>query len=297
MDLEKIGRYIAGKRKARGLTQRELAEILNMSDKSVSKWERGVCLPDVSVYAALCDALGISINEFLAGEDIMETRIAQKSEENLMQVAVDSKQRQRRLKRIILLLLFISAAALTWVGIGLVQANRPKNVIVPLEQDSIEMKTAKMLAGSDGAFLYRFTATDDFSSLKLFYTEYRAGVPEKKEHAEISYQDIGSPENGTILLVPDFDNFTVKLIIADDSSKFSTQIPILEDSADRKYLGRSANQIEAEIPIQYGKEQGLLALIYSGNTLRAGSIQEYEAGIASPLNDYVYFFSVQFCKA
>ena len=49
MDLVKIGKYLAAKRKALGLTQRELAEQLGMSDKSVSKWERGVCLPDVSV--------------------------------------------------------------------------------------------------------------------------------------------------------------------------------------------------------------------------------------------------------
>lgn len=153
-----------------------------------------------------------------------------------------------------------------------------------------------MLAGSDGAFLYRFTATDEFSSLKVFYTQYRAGVLEKKEHVEISYQDIGSPKNGTILLVPDPDNFTVRLIIADDSSKLSTQIPIPEGSADRKYFDRSAVQIDAETPIQYGKEQGLLALIYSRNILRTGSIQEYEAGTASPVNDYVYYFSVQFCK-
>lgn len=46
-----------------------------MSDKSVSKWERGVCLPDVSVYSELCQILGISINEFLAGEDIVRENI------------------------------------------------------------------------------------------------------------------------------------------------------------------------------------------------------------------------------
>ena len=47
MDLVKIGKYIAGKRKDLGMTQKQLAEKLGMSDKSVSKWERGVCLPDV----------------------------------------------------------------------------------------------------------------------------------------------------------------------------------------------------------------------------------------------------------
>ena len=50
MDLVKIGSYIAEKRKKLGMTQKQLAEKLGKSDKSVSKWERGICLPDVSVY-------------------------------------------------------------------------------------------------------------------------------------------------------------------------------------------------------------------------------------------------------
>ena len=58
MDLIKIGKYIAGKRKSLGMTQKQLAEKLGISDKSVSKWERGVCLPDVSVYKELCSILG-----------------------------------------------------------------------------------------------------------------------------------------------------------------------------------------------------------------------------------------------
>ena len=98
MDLVKIGKYIAGKRKDLGMTQKQLAEKLGMSDKSVSKWERGVCLPDVSVYSELCQILGISINEFLAGEDIVRENIAKKSEENIIGLATDSKQKQKRLK-------------------------------------------------------------------------------------------------------------------------------------------------------------------------------------------------------
>ena len=75
MDLIKIGKYIAGKRKDLGMTQKQVAEKLGMSDKSVSKWERGICLPDVSVYSDLCMALDITINEFLAGEDIPKENI------------------------------------------------------------------------------------------------------------------------------------------------------------------------------------------------------------------------------
>ena len=69
MDLVKIGSYIAEKRKKLGMTQKQLAEKLGKSDKSVSKWERGICLQDVSVKLELCEILGISLNEFLAGED------------------------------------------------------------------------------------------------------------------------------------------------------------------------------------------------------------------------------------
>ena len=90
MDTVKIGKYIAGKRKALGMTQAQVAEKLGMSDKSVSKWERGICLPDVSVYMALCEILGISLNEFIAGEDIEPAEVLQKSEENLIQVTEDA---------------------------------------------------------------------------------------------------------------------------------------------------------------------------------------------------------------
>lgn len=95
MDLIKIGKYIAGKRKEVGLTQRQLADKLGMSDKSVSKWERGVCLPDVALYSDLCGILGISINEFLAGEDIPQESVVQKSEENIIGVATAGKHRQK----------------------------------------------------------------------------------------------------------------------------------------------------------------------------------------------------------
>ena len=76
MDTAKIGRYIAEKRKRAKLTQRQLADKLGKSDKSVSKWERGICLPDVSVYMELCEILEISVNEFLAGEDISEESVS-----------------------------------------------------------------------------------------------------------------------------------------------------------------------------------------------------------------------------
>ena len=108
MDLIKIGKYIAGKRKSLGMTQKQLAEKLGMSDKSVSKWERGVCLPDVSVYKELCSILGISLNEFLAGEDIAQENMIQKSETNIIEVIRDNIDKQKCLKVMKCILLVIS---------------------------------------------------------------------------------------------------------------------------------------------------------------------------------------------
>lgn len=68
MNQEKIGKFIAECRKEKGLTQIELANQLGITDKSVSKWENGVCLPDPSQYKPLCNILNITINELFTGQ-------------------------------------------------------------------------------------------------------------------------------------------------------------------------------------------------------------------------------------
>lgn len=84
MDQEKIGKLIATCRKKKKLTQNELATLLNVTDKSVSKWERGKCLPDVSLYVELCNILGITLNEFFKGEKIQEENYKEVADENLL---------------------------------------------------------------------------------------------------------------------------------------------------------------------------------------------------------------------
>lgn len=90
MNQEKIGKLITTLRKEKKLTQKELANILGVSDKSVSKWERGVCLPDVSLFKPLCEVLGITLNEFFAGEKIEEQNYKEKADENLLQALENS---------------------------------------------------------------------------------------------------------------------------------------------------------------------------------------------------------------
>ena len=67
MNLDKIGKFISKCRKDKKLTQEQLSEKLGISDRAVSKWERGLCLTDASIMLPLCEILGINVNELLSG--------------------------------------------------------------------------------------------------------------------------------------------------------------------------------------------------------------------------------------
>lgn len=298
MDLVKIGKYIAGKRKALGMTQKQLAEKLNMSDKSVSKWERGICLPDVSVYMELCEILGISINEFLAGEDIDAENVEKKSEDNIIQVTKDSKKKQKNLKSILAVVTTFAVIMVLVLGAVFVhKVMQPKNYITAVDRTSAEMKTAELLSGADGAYLFNFYAKEEYKTLTIYLSEYQAGeLINKSKVADLDYDGIESAKRGVIAVIPDFELFRVKLIIADDYSKCSTDFPILENVENREYYGRSATQVEGEVPIQRDTEQGLMALIYGEDGLETIPVKEMEQGNFKEKNDYVYYLSFQFGK-
>lgn len=298
MDLVKIGKYIAGKRKALGMTQKQLAEKLNMSDKSVSKWERGICLPDVSVYMELCEILGISINEFLAGEDIDAENVEKKSEDNIIQVTKDSKKKQKNLKSILAVVTTFAVIMVLVLGAVFVhKVMQPKSYITAVDRTSAEMKTAELLSGADGAYLFNFYAKEEYKTLTIYLSEYQAGeLINKSKVADLDYDGIESAKRGVIAVIPDFELFRVKLIIADDYSKCSTDFPILENVENREYYGRSATQVEGEVPIQRDTEQGLMALIYGEDGLEAIPVKEMEQGNFREKNDYVYYLSFRFGK-
>ena len=299
MDLVKIGKYIAGKRKNLGLTQKQLAEKIGMSDKSVSKWERGICLPDVSLYFDLCSILGISINEFLAGEDIVHENIEKKSEENIISVVTDSKHRQKRLKYIIctLLILFIFTTAV--IATSLYRAYRPMNFITPMAGNSVEMQTVNLIAGPDGANAYQFTTTDKFARLKIYYSEYHQGKLLNKEPVEIGFDDMDSPKNGGIILVPDYDHAIIKLVVwIDDGSKSSVDLPLMEGVAGREYYIRSQVRIEGKPEILYDTEDVLMAWVYDKDEIKIPNLQGLLLGKTDAYseNEYIYLFSYEFCK-
>ena len=298
MDLIKIGKYIAGKRKSLGMTQKQVAEKLGMSDKSVSKWERGVCLPDVSVYKELCSILGISLNEFLAGEDIAQENMIQKSETNIIEVIRDNINKQKCLKVMRCILLVISICAVAVIGFIIYRLKKPQNYISPIAKDSIEMQTAELLAGPDGAFIYKFVTTDEYKKLRLHIYQYESGKLSNQDKVEIGFEDIGSPKSGEIVMVPDFDNYVIKLIISGDGNKLSTEIPILENVEDREYYGRSATEIQNIVDIRYNKQQPLIAFLYDDETMSVPALDDLINSQTEFIsnNDYVYYVAFEFCK-
>ena len=298
MDLIKIGKYIAGKRKSLGMTQKQLAEKLGMSDKSVSKWERGVCLPDVSVYKELCSILGISLNEFLAGEDIAQENMIQKSETNIIEVIRDNINKQKCLKVMKCILLVISICAVSVIGFTIYRLKKPQNYISPVAKDSIEMQTAELLAGPDGAFVYKFITTDEYKKLRVYIYQYESGKLSNQDKVEMGFEDIGSPKSGEIVMVPDFGNYVIKLIISGDGSKLSTEIPVLENVEDREYYGRSATEIQNVVDIRYNKQQPLIAFLYDDETMSVPALDDLINSQTEFIsnNDYVYYVAFEFCK-
>lgn len=97
MNQMKIGKFIAECRKSNNLTQIQLAEKLNITDRAVSKWENGKSMPDSSIMLELCSELGITVNELLSGERIKMENYDIKAEENFIKLQKEKETSDKRL--------------------------------------------------------------------------------------------------------------------------------------------------------------------------------------------------------
>ncbi len=117
MNQEHIGKFIAERRKAQKMTQMELAEQLGVTDRSVSNWENGKNMPDLSLFKPLCSILGITINELLSGEKLSKQEYQEKFEENIVNTIDYSTNKINKYNQLISLIfvifgLFISLSAI-----------------------------------------------------------------------------------------------------------------------------------------------------------------------------------------
>lgn len=97
MDQIQIGKFIAESRKSRNLTQRQLADALSISDKTISKWECGKGLPEVSLMLPLCAALDITVNDLLSGERVSVIDYPKKAEANMMNLMKENEENRKRM--------------------------------------------------------------------------------------------------------------------------------------------------------------------------------------------------------
>ncbi len=97
MDQVKIGKFISDERKAKGYTQKQLSELLGISDKTISKWERGNGFPEASLLLPLCNELEITVNELLTGERISQLNYKKKAEENMVNMIREKEENKQKI--------------------------------------------------------------------------------------------------------------------------------------------------------------------------------------------------------
>lgn len=295
MDTVKIGKYIAQKRKNLGLTQREVAEQLGMSDKSVSKWERGVCLPDVSVYMELCRIIGISLNEFIAGEDIEQVELQEKSEQNILDVTKDGNYKKRRLKAIIAVLVCICVAVTSLSGYLLWKRFHVEtNYIEPFDENSAEMRILKLVDA--GPFvLYKFSTDKNISQATVMITCYEKGE-KKYKHDVMTYgfksDNVSDRANtvDSVLKVSSENDSNEKndwISVTVDGGKATFEL--MEDDVELTgYMCAWAGEKE-HVDIVKGEEIEFLRISYGMDHVEA-----IMPGASIGKNEYMYSLSVRF---
>ena len=112
MNQVKIGKFIASCRKKANLTQMQLGEKLGITDKAVSKWERGIAMPDTSIMLMLCDILGIRVDELLSGERIDMEYNDQKNEQLLLDMAKELEKKNKTIWSSMWAIMIVSMTAL-----------------------------------------------------------------------------------------------------------------------------------------------------------------------------------------
>lgn len=295
MDTVKIGKYIAQKRKNLGLTQREIAEQLGMSDKSVSKWERGVCLPDVSVYMELCRIIGISLNEFIAGEDIEQVELQEKSEQNILDVTKDGNYKKRRLKAIIAVLVCICVAVTSLSGYLLWKRFHVEtNYIEPFDENSAEMRILKLVDA--GPFvLYKFSTDKNISQATVMITCYEKGE-KKYKHDVMTYgfksdnvSDRANTVDSVLKVSSENDSNEKNDCISVTVDEGKATFELMEDDVELTgYMCAWADEKD-HVDIVKGEEIEFLRISYGMDHVEA-----IMPGASIGKNEYMYSLSVRF---
>lgn len=296
MDQTKIGKYIAGKRKERGMTQAELAELVGVSDKSVSKWERGVCLPDVSNYTELCRVLGITLNEFFAGEDLTPEKIPVQAEDNILGVIRNSRKGAKRLKKVIAVLLILLLAAGSFsVWMMYREGYFYHNKV--MSYGKINKTAADMLTSyGSNTHLVWYKVDSDYKIAEITVREYRRGkYVTKKSSGNVDI--ITGAKGGLLGIRPDLGNGTFETIweIEGGTATGRIDIPSIK-TWKREGYAFTVSELEKKQSIQKGKEIYIAAVMAGRKGIGGFSLNDIVKNPSYVLSDTdsCYLVSVTF---
>ena len=130
MDQVKIGKFLSDERKAKGYTQKQLSELLGISDKTISKWECGNGFPEASLLLPLCNELEITVNELLTGERISQQNYKKKAEENMVNMI---REKEENKQKILLTTMIGVISTITFVTLLLVVCFYTDVIILPIK--------------------------------------------------------------------------------------------------------------------------------------------------------------------
>lgn len=124
MDQVKIGKFISDERKAKGYTQKQLSELLGISDKTISKWECGKSMPELGYLQQLCEILQINVNELLSGERLSGDDYPRKAEETIMALMKDNETNKKKNIRDMIIGIVLAVAAFAFM-FAMTQSGNP----------------------------------------------------------------------------------------------------------------------------------------------------------------------------
>lgn len=192
MDQSKIGKFIAECRKDNKLTQEQLAEKLGVTSKSISRWENGKTMPDLSLMRPLCDILDITMNELISGERIDKKEYQKKSEENIINTINYSNKKTKFFKIFLGCLITIFLILVLMFVIDVRRMNKNEDVVfstwgfkyfpaINLNDEEIEIAVKNYLVRKGDEESKRYEDSKTFVSMRVFLIEEK----EKEEKYNI----------------------------------------------------------------------------------------------------------------
>lgn len=234
MNQEKIGKFIAQCRKEKNLTQSQLAEKLNMSNKSISKWETGKGMPDSSIMLELCTYLGINVNELLSGEHLEKEQYQEKANENIINIAKESDKNKKIKNKIIVAIAIVAICLL----IALIMSAIYKHIEISLEYDNRLIKAKieedSIICSFNGSSLVTlYYQTFNTNSETLIFVNGKMLLQNKIHSHFETWDSMAQLNNGENL------NFNSALII-----NKSKDIPNCKEKIKVYYTNISINKIK-----------------------------------------------------